>query len=208
MRTGDIPFRFDMSGLLNRARRQLTGRVGDVTLNLPFVSFAVSPRDKEKAVAREVVIRLKDRRVLSAAECCDNCIDNALASIQDIRRTLVDKQVELSDVQDGPLFLLLEAMAAGIRQFLTYEELLRRPSEVSHHPRFGEFRRPPDVQQAYFDALELLRGHLSRCLSQVALIAGVPLPEDGMFALYRGPWLIEAYNDPSLPPSGTHLEGD
>lgn len=72
MRTGAIPFKFDMNDLLARAKRQLGGRLGNVTLNLPFVSIEVSPKDREKQVAREVVIRLKDRRVLSAWECCNN----------------------------------------------------------------------------------------------------------------------------------------
>lgn len=55
-------------------------------------------------------------------------------------------------------------MALGIRQFLTYEELLNRSDDAPPHPRFGEFYRPPDIREAYFDALEVLRGHLSRCL--------------------------------------------
>lgn len=101
MRTGSIPFQFDMSDLIQRGRAFVNNRVGDVTLNLPFISFAVSPKDKERQVARELVITLRDRRVLSAWECCDDCIDQALASLQEIRRTLVGKQVELSELQDG-----------------------------------------------------------------------------------------------------------
>lgn len=198
MRTGAIPFKFDMNDLLARAKRQLGGRLGNVTLNLPFVSIEVSPKDREKQVAREVVIRLKDRRVLSAWECCNNCIDNALGSLQEIRKTLVDKQVELSDTQDGPLFVLLEAMLLGIRQFLTYEELLKQ-SDVAHdNPRYGDYHRPPDTRQAYFDALEVLRGHLSRCLGQVATIAGMELPAEGLILHYRGNWQIEAYEPPEL----------
>lgn len=203
MRSGAIPFKFDLTDLLARARRQVSGRLGDVTLNLPFVSIAVSPKDQERQVAREIVIRLRDRRVLSAWECCDNCIDNSLASLGEIRQTLVDKQVELAGLQDGPLFLLVDAMAAGIRQFMTYEELLRREEGAPPHPRFGEFHRPPDTRQAYFDALEVLRGHLSRCLGQVAAIAGMPAPTEGLIAHYQGPWQLEAYKEPpALPPSG------
>jgi hypothetical protein len=41
MRSGAIPFKFDLSDLLARARRQVSNRLGDVTLNLPFVSMAV-----------------------------------------------------------------------------------------------------------------------------------------------------------------------
>lgn len=67
---------------------------------------------------------MADRRVLSGQECCDGCIDDALKSLQDLRQMLVDKQVELSDMQDGPLFLLIDMMRVGIRQFQTYEQLL------------------------------------------------------------------------------------
>ncbi len=121
MRSGAIPFKFDMTDLLARARRTVNNRLGSVTLNLPFVSIAVNPRDLERQVARELVIRLKDRRVLSAWECCDDCINRALTSLQEIRQILVDKQVELSDVPDGPLYLLIDTMMLGIRQFLTYQ---------------------------------------------------------------------------------------
>lgn len=196
MRGGDIPFKFDIAELVARARRQIRGRVGDVTLNLPFVSIAVSPKDQERRIAREVVIRLRDRRVLSAWECCDGCIDGALASLREIRQVIVDKQVELSDLQDGPLFLLLDAMGAGVRQFMTFEELLRREDGADQHPRLGSFRRPADVRQAYFDGLEVLRGHLSRCLAQIALIGGMSMPTDGLIENYRGPWQLIAYEPP------------
>ena len=193
MRSGAIPFKFDLTDLLGRARRQVSSRLGDVTLNFPFVSIAVNPKDRERQVARELVVRLKDRRVLSAWECCDDCIDRALTSLQEIRQALVDKQVELSDVPDGPLFLLIDAMTLGIRQFLTYEELLKRRDDAPPHPRFRDFRRPADTRQAYFDALEILRGHLSRCLGQIAAIAGMQTPTNGLIANYQGPWQLEAY---------------
>lgn len=198
VRSGAIPLRFDLADLLSRARRQVSSHVGDVTLNLPFISIDVSPSNRERQVAQEVVIRLKDRRVLSAWECCDSCINHALASLQEIRRTLQDKQVELAGVQDGPLYLVVEAMLSGIRQFLTYEELLSRPDDRPH-PRFGEFHRPEDTRQAYFDALEILRGHLSRCLGQIAKVAGMEAPVEGLIANYQGPWPMDAYVDISAP---------
>lgn len=197
MRSGDIQFKFDLTDLLARARRQVASRVGDITLNLPFVSIAVSPKDHERRVAREIVLRMRDRRVLSAWECCDDCIDRAIASLNEIRQFIVDKEVELAELQDGPLFLLLDAMGTGIRQFMTFEELLRRDESASPHPRFGEFHRPPDARQAYFDGLEILRGHLSRCLGQIALIAGMPAPTGGIIENYQGPWQLEAYQTSS-----------
>ena len=60
MRSGDIPLQFDISDVLKKLRRAGKSRVGNVSLSLPFVSIAVSPKSREKQVAREVVIRLKD----------------------------------------------------------------------------------------------------------------------------------------------------
>lgn len=182
MRSGAIPFKFDVSDLLAWARRHASNRLvgATVTLNLPFVSIGVAPKDHERRVARELVIRLRDRRVLSAWECCDNCINDALASLHEIRKFLVDKQVELSDLSEEPLFQLINAMRLGISQFLTFEQRLKQSEDASR------YLRPPDVRQAYFDALEELRGHLSRCLGHIAVLAGMEAPSEGLVANYRG----------------------
>ena len=199
MKSGSLPFQFDLSELFGRLRRATSGRLGDVTLTLPFVSIAVHPKDLERRVAREIVIRLKDRRVLSAWECCDDCIDQALASLQEIRRILVDKEVELADAQDGSLYLLAEVMVSGIRQFLTFEQRLNRKLPPGHGPSGSGHHRPPETRQAYFDGLEMLRGHLSRCLGQVAAIAGMDAPTDGLIPHYSGEWEIDAYLPPPTP---------
>ena len=154
------------------------------------------PEDREKRVAREVVIRLADRRVLNAFECCDGCIDQALASLQEIRGLLVDQQVELADLTDGPLYLLLDVMREGIRQFLTFEQQLWRP---------GSSERPPDPhrrredQALYFAGLEALRAHLHRSLIQVAAIADVEIPVIAVHMRYDPAWALEAYTRPALP---------
>jgi hypothetical protein len=75
MRTGAIPFKFDMTDLLARARRQVSNRLGNVTLNLPFVSITANPKDRERQVAREIVIRLRDRRVTFGLEAARELSD-------------------------------------------------------------------------------------------------------------------------------------
>ena len=86
MRTATPPFKFDIGDVLGRARRLASASLGDVTLTLPFVSVTVHPKDIQKQLARELATRLKDRRVLTAWECCDGCIDQALASLPRPRR--------------------------------------------------------------------------------------------------------------------------
>jgi hypothetical protein len=197
MKISSIPFRFDIRESLKKFRRLAKSHVGAVTLNLPFFSVSVNPTGEEKKIARELVIRLTDRRVLSAYECCDHCIEEALVSLQQIRRLVVDKQVELSGVQNGPLYLLTEAMVEGIRQFLTFEQRLNHSKRPARTPNRHEL--PFEIRQEYFDGLEILRAHLSNCLTQVAEIAGMEVPDTGLIRNYKGSWLIAAYETLEKP---------
>jgi len=156
--------------------------VDGVSLSVPFLSVSIKPLDIERRVAREVVIRLADRRVLNAFECCDDCIDRALTSLHEIRRLLVDKQVELSDRPESPLYLLLELMAEAIRQFFTFEQRLDRG-----------FRD----REVYFAALEMLRAHIHRVLLQVAKVAQTEIPKIAQHMRYDEAWQLDAYERPS-----------
>jgi hypothetical protein len=199
MRDLPPPFRFDFRQLIADARRKLTTRVDGLSISLPFVSFRVSPNDLEQKLAREILIRLADRRVLNASECCDSCIDQALASLQKIRDFLVDKQVELSFATDGPLYLLIEMQLEAIRQFLTFEQRLNASGRSKegriHVPT--DFRPLRDQRDQYFAALEMLRAHLHRCLIQVAKIAAVSIPKIAAHMRYDEAWQLEAYEKPS-----------
>lgn len=196
MRDLTPPFKFDFSSLVQKARRHTKKRVDGVTINLPFVSFSVRPDDLEQKAAREIVIRLADKRVLNAFECCDSCVEQALASLQDIRSLLVDKQVELSGQTDGAVYLVVELMLEAIRQFFTFEEGLR-----AANPDFpGDFhtRMHRADLEPYFAALEMLRGHLFRCLTQVAVVAATTIPKIADHMRYDSAWQLDAYEEPKL----------
>lgn len=194
----ETPFKFDLTGLLQQARRAFARHVDgvSVTLSLPFLSFTATPTDIERRIAREVIIRMSDRRVLSAKECCDTCIDQVLESFQSIRSDLVDKQVQLAHLTEGPLHVILEAMLEGIRQFLTFEQWLSTQREDTDYGGHCDLHRSYDQPELYFQTLEVLRGHLSRCLRQVAMIADVELPSIGMITTHRGAWPLDAYTKP------------
>lgn len=138
---------------------------------------------------------MADRRVLNAFECCDGCIDQALASLQEIRELLVGQQVELADLTDDALYLLLDFMRKGIRRFVTFEQRLgsgRAPSR-----RQGSHREH-EAQQLYFAGLAALRAHLHRCLLQVAGIADVEIPKIAAHVRYDAAWTLDAYTRPTL----------
>lgn len=159
---------------------------------LPFVTVLAVPNALERRIASELLIRLNDRRVLSSWECCDNCIHLAVRSLQEIRSILLERKVELVDEQDGILSQLIELMLTAIRQFLTFEQGLASAG-IAKRDTAEEFYRPADDRQTYFDVLEQLRGHLSRCMGQIAMVAELNVPSDGLIAGYQGPWQMEAY---------------
>ncbi len=194
MRDLPPPFKFDVSDLVRKARRYTKNRVDGVTINLPFVSFSVRPDDLEQKAAREIVIRLANKRVLNAFECCDSCLEKALASLQEIRSILVDKQVELSGQTDGAVYLIVELMLESIRQFFTFEEGLRT-ANPNYPGEFHSRMRRADLEP-YFAALEMLRGHLFRCLTQVAVDAEPNITKISAPMRSQDAWQLDAYQEP------------
>jgi hypothetical protein len=192
MRTGAINFQFDVSEVVARAMRAPPASNAATAFTLPFVTVLADRSPLERRIANELLIRLGDRRVLNSWECCDNCIDDALRSLQEIRSILLERRIELACEPTGILSHMIELMLTAIRQFLTFEQSLRSVGMAKTNPA-EEFYRPHEDRQIYFDALEQLRGHLSRCLGQVAVVAGLNVPSDGFIAGYQGPWQMEAY---------------
>lgn len=184
MRDMKAPFRFDIAGLITRFRSLPIDTEATVTVGLPGLRITAKVDDVERRVARELVIRLADRRVLNAWECCETCIERALDSVQEIRRLLIDKQVELAKRTRSPLYLLLELMAEGIRQVLTFEETIGRDDGTL--PSFI-------AQERYFAGLEALRAHIYRTMIQVATVADVEIPRIADDMRYDANWDLDAY---------------
>lgn len=168
------PLRFDIRKLITKGRRTLNKRVTGAQIRLPGFTFSVAPVDPEVKIARQLMVWLANRRVLKSKECCDGCIKSSLSSLIKIREYLVEKQVELADLSDGPLFFLIEFMAQGTRQFLTHEERLK----AEYADRFASHSEdcPPALRERYFDALSILRQHFYLAGAQLAIIADMPLP--------------------------------
>jgi hypothetical protein len=179
---GKPPFKFDMRSIVERAKR-LPVTIDGICIHLPFVDVNIKPDNVERQVAREVVIRVADKRVLNAFECCDGCIKQAVDSLQNIRQILVEKQVQLSDETEGALYLLLDSIRDAIRQFLTFEQHLNP-------------RRIQENREVYFACLEMLRGHIHRTLLQIARIADMNIPDIAPAMRYDDNWQLEAYQSP------------
>ncbi len=193
------PFKFKADDIFRRVRQKVNANVEGTNLTLPGVTFRIRPLDIEQAVAREIAIRLKHRRVLNSFECCDDCIDKALDSLQEIKAILIDQQVKLSVAPDCTLFLLIDFMLVAIKQFLTFEQRLQRmPQPKLFVPQFHDLRRPPAQRQKYMDGLDMLRAHLHRCLRQVYAIAGFDFNQMDSTVKYSDQWDLAAYKRPPL----------
>jgi hypothetical protein len=128
---------------------------------------------------------LTDRRVLNSRECCDNCIDDALGSLKEIRKLLVDKQVELSDKSDSAIYILIDSIREALRQFQTFEQRLNGKHKVESQ-RYAE-------RESYFAALELLRSHIYRTLLQIAKIGNFDMRGRGPQMQYDEIWDVDLY---------------
>ena len=145
------------------------------TLNLPFISINIDADLNEKKIAKEIIIRLRDKRVLNTKECCDNCIENSLKSLIEIREFLVNKEVEIGNIE-SPLFLLVDFGLMGIKKFLT----------------FTEFYKPEENQEEYFNSLNTIRGHLLRVFDGINQIAELP-EEFGFRYEFNSNWDDQIY---------------
>jgi hypothetical protein len=191
-----MAFQFDISKSIKSARKFVNRHVGEVSIEIPFMSFTINPTDIERKVARELLIRLPDKRVLNAKECCDSCIDNALTSLQEVRKILVEKQVDLAEYHDEGLYLLIELMAEVIRQFLTYEESLKARESRGRPSSKSEFYRDPEIREAYFEVLKQLRFHIHSCLTQVSKIAQMETPKIESYLKSNDAWMLSLYLKP------------
>lgn len=145
----------EFSKRLNKYSRKI--KVDSISVRFPGISISLSPTKQEKLIAKEIIVFIRHKRVIDSKECCDTCIKNSLQSLLEIKNFLVIKQMEITDVE-SPLFLLTDFALFGINKFLTYTE-----------------RFDPDLnREQYFEALNILRGHLIRTFDQIAVVAKLP----------------------------------
>ncbi len=129
-----------------------------ISLSIPFgISIVIQPEKKESEIAKEVIIKLIDRRILNAKECCGSCIKKSLASLMEIKGQLIDIKVKLANKTDSALFYLIDYIIISINTFLDFIERYKIEDEEQN-------------KAIYFDALEKIRSHISQCMFEIAKI--------------------------------------
>jgi hypothetical protein len=164
----------EVQDLLSRAQHWVDAAHSTGTVNAGFVSFALVVDDAERVAARPLVIRLRDKRVFNADDCCEGCVTNSISSLQEVRKALVDVQVGLADQRDGQLFWVLDWMLAVIRAFLTWEERVRATDDGVREA--SEHYRSMDRTRHTIDQLDVVRAHLRVALNAIANVASLDVP--------------------------------
>jgi len=165
--------RIDVRGLKARARRWIKKRVTSGEINLGFITFQMETNDPERTGARELVIRLRDKRVFNASDCCDDCVKNSIESLQDVRQILVEAQVQLANLHEGQLFWLMDYVLVTLKAFLTWEERSRAGHPHGDNP--DQHYRDRDRTDAYIRQLDVVRAHTRAAFAAFAAIAEMDL---------------------------------
>ncbi len=153
--------------------------MGGATISTSGISFQIRATDPERDAARKLLIRLRDRRVFTAFDCCDGCVRNTLASLIEVRKILVDTQVELHNLHDADLFWVVDYLRLTIRDFLSWEERLRAAAINPGNSRATseELYVDPVYQAVYIAALDVVRAHARAALAAMAELADMTLPD-------------------------------
>lgn len=170
------PMEFDFSQFFTPLNNLISRNLKGVSINILGITFSFDYSKDDEKIAKEILVFLADKRVLNSKECCDNCIKDSIESILDIRKFLVQKQIELIGYETQPLFLIVEFLLETVRQFLTHSEKIKK-SYAAAHSQKSDLIMHYGEKEAFFSALEIFRTHIHSCFVQIAKIAKINTPK-------------------------------
>jgi len=134
-----------------------------LSVNVPFlnVSFKITD-DLEKDIANEILIRSEDKRFLTSWQCCISCTKNAIDSVLEYRRFLIDQKVKLSEIKNSQLMAIVDYLLQGIREFLSLSE---------KRDIYGD-------QKYLSEQLEILRNNILAALYKFCSDTKIDYPKD------------------------------
>jgi hypothetical protein len=88
--------KFDVSSYYKKAKAYKNSmKIEGVSINLPFITINVASDQNDKKIAREIIIRIRDKRVLNSKECCEGCIENSLNQFSKSDSSLLTNKLKL-----------------------------------------------------------------------------------------------------------------
>jgi hypothetical protein len=105
-----------------------------LSVGIPFVNinFKIG-NDQEKEIINEVLIRSEDKRFLTSWQCCASCTKNAIESVLEYRKFLVDQKVKLSKIKSSQFIAVIDYILDEVKKFLSISEKYH----IQKHQKFG-----------------------------------------------------------------------
>ncbi|MDD2466882.1 MAG: hypothetical protein PHI97_23045 [Desulfobulbus sp.] len=97
--------------------------IDTVAIEIPFLNVTFKISDNlEKEIVTETLIRSEDKRFLTSWQCCANCTENAIKSVLEYRKFLVDQKVKLSKIKNSQFNSIINYVLDQVKKFLSVSE--------------------------------------------------------------------------------------
>jgi len=138
-------------------------KVESLSINLPFFNVSFSIQDNiEKEIISEILIRSEDKRFLTSWQCCSNCTENAIESVLEYRKFLIDQKVKLSKIKNSQFIDVVNFLLDEVKIFLSISEKHDIHSEHKYLSR----------------QLEILRNNILKALQKFCLDTKIKYPKE------------------------------
>ncbi|WP_285578141.1 hypothetical protein [Geothrix limicola] len=156
--------------------------IDSISLSFPFgISVSFKPSDAESQIAGSIIVKVINRRILNGRECCASCINESIQCLKEIKSDLVAEELRLIKAINTPLFYLTDYIITSINAFNDFMERNRLIDGENIN--------------IYFDALNKLRCHIAKCLTEIAKIASIEIAKDKFASIEGGPsWNKDSYS--------------
>lgn len=100
-------------------------KIESLSIGTPFlnINFKIND-DVEKEIVDEVLIRSEDKRFLTSWQCCASCTENAIESVIEYRKFLLDQKVKISKVKNSQFLKIISYLLDEVKKFLSISEKL------------------------------------------------------------------------------------
>lgn len=99
-------------------------KIESLSIGIPsFLNLNFKINDEqEKEIVSETLIRSEDKRFLTSWQCCSSCTKNAIESVLEYRKFLVDQKVKLSKIKNSQFIEIINYLLDEVKKFLSISE--------------------------------------------------------------------------------------
>ncbi len=144
-------------------------KLESLSIGVPFVNINFKiDNDQEKEIINEILIRSEDKRFLTSWQCCASCTENAIESVLEYRKFIVDQKVKLSKIKNAQFIKVINYLLEEVKKFLSISEKYH----IQRHQKFLS------------EQLEILRNNILRALHKFCSDTKIKHP-DNLFNMLK-----------------------